>query len=211
MTDSRISRHFDTLAAGYDRYKHPLNFYFATLKHIIQNEITHADRARILDIGCGTGTILAAVNRRYVLGIDISSKMISQARKKYAHYSWLQFEMSDIEHKPVKKKFDYILCTDVIEHFTNQEIAIKNISASMSKKTTFILSMANPAWEPFLQFLEKVHLKMPEGPHLRISEQALFSLLTKYQLSVLRKNTYLPRIKRFEKCGLLSVYIITKF
>ena len=32
------------------------------------------------------------------------------------------------------------------------------------------MTMANPLWEPFLEMLEKMKLKMEEGPHFRISE-----------------------------------------
>lgn len=202
--------HFNTIAKDYDKFKSRNSLYYKTLKKAVKNEIT-ISKPTILDIGCATGSVLKFLNPEKGFGIDVSKKMISIAKKNSVTYKNLQFITFNIEKKPFKKAvYDYILFNDVIEHVQNQKMAVKNISLSMSKKTILILSMANPLWEPLLLVLEKLKLKMPEGPHNRISEKSLLTLLKDYKLEVISKKIYFPKLSIFSNLGLIYVYTIKK-
>lgn len=211
MDNSKVAKHFDLIASKYDDYKRRNNLYYKTLKNAIKSQIK-SKNPRILDIGCGTGEILHFLKPSYGLGVDISKEMVKQAKRKYANVKSLSFLFHDIEREPISGNFDYVLFNDVIEHISNKEKAIKNISKLMKKNTTLILSMANPLWEPLLIILENLHFKMPEGPHKRISEAELFSLLKKYRLSVVSKKIYFPHlnIPIVKNLGLIYLYIIRK-
>lgn len=205
------AKHFDTIASSYDSYKSPTNLYYTILKQAVKEHII-LPFPTILDVGCGTGNMLQFLRPKQGMGIDISSQMIKVAKRKYKNNHSLRFQVHNIEAKSIQKNFDYILFNDVIEHIARPDKAIKNLSQSMKLKTTLILSMANPFWEPILLFLEYVHLKMPEGPHVRISESTLLQLLRTYKLRVLSKKTYFPRINMplIKNWGLIYVYTIQK-
>ncbi|MBI2029734.1 class I SAM-dependent methyltransferase [Candidatus Gottesmanbacteria bacterium] len=203
-------RHFNYIANSYDDFKNRNKLYYKTLKNAVKKEVVRTN-STILDIGCATGSILYFLNAKKGVGIDISGEMIKIARKKYSHLRNLKFEVFNIEKKAYKKnKFDYILFNDVIEHVKNQEKTIKNIADSMSVKTILIFSMANPMWEPILMFLEKLRLKMPEGPHFRISENDLISLFKKNNLDIKSKKVYFPSLPFLSNFGLIYVYTIKK-
>src|SRR5262245_48009278 len=51
---------------------------------------------RVLEIGCGTGDLLAALKPRYGVGIDFSPAMIAEAK---ALYPALEFRAGDIEDR----------------------------------------------------------------------------------------------------------------
>jgi hypothetical protein len=51
--------------------------------------------------------------------------------------------------------------------------------------------MANPLWEPILLLLEKLKLKMPEGPHYRMPYRKLKRIMTASGLRVDRHDWYL--------------------
>lgn len=210
MKKSFVLVHFDNLAQSYDEYKSKNRLYYGTLKGAIENQIMRD--SKILDIGCGTGSILAHLKPKKGIGIDISQKMIRLAKQKYILVKSLAFHVHNIEKKPFKGNFDFILFNDVIEHIENQNQALKNIYLSMNKNTKLILSMANPLWEPLLIILEKLHLKMPEGPHLRITEKNLINLLNKNYLKIIFKKVYLPQINFpiIDNLGLIYVYTIKK-
>lgn len=211
MTSNQpVKGHFDRIANLYDSFKSRNRIYYSTLKHAIKNEV--GNNARIIDIGCGTGSVLNFLHPTNGVGTDLSPNMIKIANKKYKHNSHLIFTVHDIEKKPYKGSFDYILFTDVIEHVHNKNKAIKNLSKMMNTKTILILSMANPFWEPFLMAMETLKLKMPEGPHLRISEKTLLVFLNKYGLRVISKKTYMPHLSLplVKNAGLIFVYAIKK-
>jgi ubiquinone/menaquinone biosynthesis C-methylase UbiE len=76
--------------------------------------------ARVLDIGCGSGTFTRLLQLRgYRLsGIDISSKMIAMARQKSAN---IQFYEGDAENLPFENgAFDAVLLSGLVHHFPDQ-------------------------------------------------------------------------------------------
>lgn len=188
--NTAVIGHFDAIASSYDLFKKRSAQYYSTLKNAVKNVIINARSLTVLDIGCGTGDVLSTIHPKRGIGIDGSTQMILFAKQKYGANRSLSFSVHDIEKAPFPGMFDYILFTDVIEHLADKERAMKNISASMNKTTTLILTMANPFWEPLLMILEKLHLKMPEGPHQRISESDLLALLRKNSLTIMMKKTY---------------------
>lgn len=75
----------------------------------------------LLDIGCGPGDVLFDIvapklpeNKRKIVGIDVSQKMINCAREKYSDESFMEFKKldfsSDFEEcqKTLKQSFDNI-------------------------------------------------------------------------------------------------------
>lgn len=202
--------HFDSIAHKYDCYKSEYNFYYNELKNALKDHIPPGER--VLDVGCGTGNLLRFIVPRQGTGIDISDQMIKIAKLKYGRDERLKFYVHNIEKAPFKRQFNYILCADVIEHLSDVERAFTHIARTMNNDTQLILSMANPAWEPILTFLEKLHFKMPEGPHRRISEKELKIILKFCKLQIITKITYLPKLTllRLNNVGLIYVYRIHK-
>lgn len=210
MNKKQIISHFNHIANNYDYYKRSTNIYYKTLKQAIKQEVEeHAD---ILDVGCGTGIILEFLKPKRGLGIDFSETMIRIAKKKYIKNNNLQFKVFDITKKPIAGDFDYILLNDVIEHLSNPKPCLRNIERIMDRQSKLILTMANPSWEPILIMLEKLNLKMPEGPHKRISEKKLLYLLSINKLTVVNVKSYLPKLAMpiSHKIGLIYVYIVKK-
>lgn len=84
------------------------------------------DADSILDLGCGEGTRLSLlVSRGRGVGIDISSKAISLAKKKYPNFD---FRVGDLEKLPFENKsFDLVYSAFVFEHLDNPEKVIKEV------------------------------------------------------------------------------------
>jgi len=70
-------------------------------------------QARILDLACGTGTLAVELAKcgHVVHGIDISPKMISQARSKLTGLSSVSFDVQDMIRFNVEGRFDLVTCT----------------------------------------------------------------------------------------------------
>jgi ubiquinone/menaquinone biosynthesis C-methylase UbiE len=63
---------------------------------------------RLLDVGCGTGIHANLLNKHYqVEGLDIDSRMLAAARRKYPKIS---FQQGDMVNFNLKRKFDIIVC-----------------------------------------------------------------------------------------------------
>jgi len=78
----------------------------------------HPSTKSVLEIGCGTGSNLIILSKKYeVTGLDISRQMLKIAKKKIPSG---KFHLHDIRNFDLKKKFDVILCLyDTINHLTH--------------------------------------------------------------------------------------------
>ena len=159
---SEVSKHFDFIAKDYDFYKKRNWFYYQSLKKLLKTLIPSGKN--VLEIGCGTGDLLATLKPKVGKGMDISSNMIKIAHQKYPQ---LFFSIKI----PKGDSWDYIFMCDVIEHLENPQKTFLEISKVMNENTIFVCTMANPIWEPVLMIAEKLKLKMPEGKHYRHSSE----------------------------------------
>lgn len=84
--------------------------------------------------------------------------------------------------------YDFVILADVIEHIENLDAFLVHLSTLIDGKTKLIVSAANPFWEPVLLMGEKMRLKMPEGPHRRLSIGENEELFTKAGLEIRQKG-----------------------
>ena len=85
--------------------------------------------ASIAELGCGTGTMtgLLVEEGLDVMGLDISSDMLAEARKKYPDISFLEADMCDFK-LPEKKDVIVSIC-DSINYVLTTEDLVKTFSS----------------------------------------------------------------------------------
>lgn len=172
MQIAAVQQHFEVIAPNYDKWKKKAWYYHNQLKQLCRQFIPA--HKQVLELGCGTGDILAALEPRVGVGVDISQKMVRQARKKYPH---LKFYRQDLYRLRLRQKFDYIVLVDVIDHLPDIFLALQQIKRLCTPRTRVVITTINPVWEPVLDVAEKLELKMPEGPHNWVPYDDLHNLL----------------------------------
>jgi trans-aconitate methyltransferase len=85
---------------------------------------------RILDIGCGTGQLTAAIAETgaTVLGLDSSPEMIGQARQNYPR---LQFVLEDAAAMRFDAEFDAIFSNAALHWMLDAEAVVVNMSRAL--------------------------------------------------------------------------------
>jgi demethylmenaquinone methyltransferase/2-methoxy-6-polyprenyl-1,4-benzoquinol methylase len=97
---------------------------------------------KVLDIGCGTGIItgdLYRLSKNEVIGIDISSKMIDIARKKYKSNSNIKFECGDFL-KMNRPLFDCEIIFNAYPHFLDRNALKEALFNSLVSNGIFIFA-----------------------------------------------------------------------
>ena len=118
------------------------------LEFILNNFDKSIKKKDVLDIGCGGGLIseLLAKKNANVTGIDENIYNIKQARK-HAKMSSIKIDYKnqslDTFYKKNKKKYDLILCLEVLEHVNDVKKTLDKISELMKPGATLILSTIN--------------------------------------------------------------------
>ena len=155
-----VTEHFDRLAGEYDAWKEKASYYYDLLADIYREIIPEG--SSVLEIGCGTGTLLAKVRPALGVGVDISPKMIAIAASRYPE---LRFLVADASALRLSETFDYVMIPDVIEHLADIPGTFGAVRGVCHPGTRVVLTCVNPLWAPVLHLAEHLKLKMPEGDH----------------------------------------------
>ncbi|MCH8149415.1 MAG: class I SAM-dependent methyltransferase, partial [Planctomycetes bacterium] len=63
--------------------------------------------SRVLEIGCGTGDLLAALRPACGVGVDLSERLVNMARTRHKSYRFVCMPGEDIHQ--LNDKFDYVV------------------------------------------------------------------------------------------------------
>jgi SAM-dependent methyltransferase len=78
---SRRRAHGDAVAAQRRRWIRRASYYHADLVRYLRSIVPPG--SRVLDVGCGTGAVLASLEPSRGLGIDLSPEMVRVARAEH--------------------------------------------------------------------------------------------------------------------------------
>jgi ubiquinone/menaquinone biosynthesis C-methylase UbiE len=130
--------HFERWALSYDRsWLNELVFFpsvRACQEQIGRWQFRRGDRPfRMLDVGCGTGSLLALVARdtraQLLVGVDYAEAMVRNAAHKFARSEYaakLHAVRGDAEHLPFPDGvFDVVTCCNSFHHYPHQAEAIR--------------------------------------------------------------------------------------
>ena len=139
----------------------------------------------ILDAGCGIGLYsLTLAKRGYkVHGIDADEEKINSA-KKLAYslnidIDTVSFDTSDICQLPIKDEtYDRIICSDVIEHIKDDDMAVSELARVLKKRGILVLS--TPSVMPLSKKMEDLFGHARQG----YTKDQLLSLLERNDLKV---------------------------
>jgi len=87
----------------------------------------------MLDIGCGKCELALMLYKKYgpgldYTGVDLSPEVIRENKTRFTR---AEFSAMNIEKERLKKKFDLIVCSEVLEHLDDRSAAFRNIVSMM--------------------------------------------------------------------------------
>jgi len=119
--------------------------------------------ASVLELGCGTGRLLAELNPARGVGIDFSEKMIQIAKENHPEF---HFECGDAEDPAVlsrlKGPFDFIVLNDTIGWLDDCQTTLANLHALCHRDTRIVVVYYSKIWEPTLKLAEALRMRMPQ-------------------------------------------------
>ncbi len=118
---------------------------------------------KVLELGCGTGKLLAALKPSQGVGLDLSEKMVEVARRSYPG---LDFRVGDAEDTKVIEQldgpFDVIVLSDLIGFLEDCETTLANLHRLCTRDTRLVIAYYSNLWEPLLRLAEAFGGKMPQ-------------------------------------------------
>lgn len=101
---------------------------------------------KAIDVGCGTGHFLRELKKRHpeinIVGTDFSKESISVSKQINETG---EFFLMDIFNIPSEQlgKYDYVICSEVLEHLLYPEKALQNIIKLANENAAIILTVPN--------------------------------------------------------------------
>ena len=155
----KIQDHFDAIAPR-KRYWRDKNPYYYEDQAAFFRFLTLPGK-RVLELGSGTGELLAALEPEYGVGIDLSAGMVELARKAFPKLQFRQGDAEDPTTWDIEGTFDYIVMADVVGHLEDVQRSFENLHGFCTPSTKIIISYYNFLWEPILRTAERLGLKTP--------------------------------------------------
>lgn len=155
----QIVRHFDSLAETRDNWIEVNKGYYADDYRYMQFLVPQS--MRVLDLGCGTGRLLASLRPSRGVGVDISPRMIERAQSQHPG---LEFLVADIESvndlEEIEGPFDYIILSDTIGCLEDCQTTLRQLHRFCTPETRIVVCYYSRLWEPLLGIAERWGLKM---------------------------------------------------
>ena len=115
---------------------------------------------RVLELGCGRGDLLAALQPSYGVGVDFGTRTIARANELHPD---LHFVLGDVEDPAtlasIEGPFDYIVIADTIGMFEDIDGTLRLVHHLCAPSTRIIISYYSHLWEPILKLAEALRLR----------------------------------------------------
>jgi len=188
-----IRKRFDALAQNRQRWIERNQYYYRDQETYFRFLIPKG--RSVLELGCGTGGLLNALEPKRGVGIDFSSGMLRIAKKRYPH---LEFHTADIESlEGWSETFDVVILADVVGHLMDIEETFRRLHIFCQPDSRLIVSYYNFLWEPILKMGEFLGLKMPQYHQNWLSSYDICNLLSLAHFQIVKTDFRLLVPKKF--------------
>lgn len=130
----------------------------------------------VLEWGCGKGDLLASLRPARGLGIDLSSKMVAQAKARHTGPG-LEFRQGDIFAEIIPEPFDHIILDYLLGYVDDIQECLQRLLKSAHPRTRLHITSLNSAWLPGLRLGEKMGWATKQPPSNWLSMQDIVNLL----------------------------------
>jgi SAM-dependent methyltransferase len=175
----------------------------------------------VLEIGCGTGDLLASLEPAYGVGLDLSGEMIKIAQRKYPH---IHFVEGDILETPIDGQFDFVILSDVVNDLWDVQKAFEILQENLLPHGRIIINYYSHLWEFPLSIAKISGMATPLLYQNWLTNEDIQNLLHLENMEVVRTwreilfplpipglsqffNKFLVKISPFQHLGLVNFLI----
>ena len=163
-----VQQHYRSLAPGYaNRANKVCNHFYELLA-----SRWLGGAPRILEIGPGGHSVLHGAPAPFRTACDLSGPMLCSGEVCPNPV------IGDAQELPYAgSQFDAVVCVNLLEHVPAPERAVREVARVLRHGGRFLAVTPAGDAETMLNLLERLHLKLPEGPHRFLTLTALEDLI----------------------------------
>jgi len=166
------------LAGFYDRThstKQPArpHYYYRRIQRRLAGIVQ--PHARVLDIGCGDGTLLASLRPSHGVGIDLNRKTVQTAERRHSGLTFMHMRGEDVHR--LGEKFDYVVLCQALGEIYDLSALFRSVQGVCHARTRLVIVHWSRLWQPALKIAEWAGLKSPSPDQNWIPADELRHLL----------------------------------
>ncbi|HPO13039.1 MAG TPA: class I SAM-dependent methyltransferase [Candidatus Hydrogenedentes bacterium] len=153
-----LRAHYDALAGSYDGEANQAckRAYAELIRRVLGNA------KRVLEIGAGTGKLLSDLDAPFKVATDFSPQMmVARKEECLVHRATANAEQLPFQDST----FDFVLNVNLLEHVSSPPQVVSEAARVLTPGGRFLAITPNGDLAWLLELLERLHLKLPEGPH----------------------------------------------
>lgn len=147
-------QHWDKIAIKRDTWQGMGHWYHQRLTEIYKFLVS--PNQRVLEIGCGTGNLIAQLKPAHGVGIDFSVEMIARAKQRNPEIEYHQLDVHDLSN--LEGEFDVIIFSDTINDLWDVQRALEQVKKFCKPNTRLILNFYSHLWQIPLKIAQSLNL-----------------------------------------------------
>jgi SAM-dependent methyltransferase len=187
-----VRRFYEEHHAGIEASRRRHRYFYGYLTRILRVRVPEA--MRVLDLGCGSGDLLAALKPAYGVGIDASRAAIRAARERHGSER-LRFVEGDAADPAVLAQtagpFDCILLVNVVTHLSDVQATLEALHAVAHPRTRLLIYSYSRLWQPLLRLAEMLGMKYRQPPEAWLPPEEIKNMLSLADFEVVRDDAHL--------------------
>jgi ubiquinone/menaquinone biosynthesis C-methylase UbiE len=173
--------HWDNVARKKDNWTSRGAYYHKRLNQIYQFLV--APGQRVLEIGCGTGDLLASLRPALGVGIDFSREMVERGAKRHPELHFIQCDAQQIS---LSQEFDIIILSDLVNDLWDVQTVFNEIGRLATPRTRIIINTYSSLWELPLALAQRLDLATPVLGQNWLTVEDISGLLSLADFEVIR-------------------------
>jgi len=204
-----LERFFDAFSADDSRWRRRNRTYHRLIEQIMRAVVP--DGRSVLEIGSGSGDLLAALTPARGVGIDVSGRMVENARRRHPG---LEFHQAAGEEFESDGTFDTIVLSDVVPYVYDLVGLLQRVHALSDRRTRVVIHSYSPLWRPILGLGERLGLKPRKPIRNWVSPDDVRNVLELAGFEVVASSTrillpkYVPGLTWFLNCFVANLWIV---
>ncbi|MBW1742318.1 MAG: glycosyltransferase [Deltaproteobacteria bacterium] len=120
-------------------------YYHRCLQRIYQRIVPR--HQRVLEVGCGQGGLLAALEPADGTGVDLCEEMIKRGSDRFPQLRFIHSDAQDLE---LEETFDFIIMSDLVNELWDVQEVLGKLRRFCDPHTRIILNSYSRVWQPVL-------------------------------------------------------------
>ena len=135
-------RYWDEFAETLDQWQRVRGYYQKRVAEVYRSLIP--PKMRVLELGCGQGDLLAALEPSRGVGIDLSGKMLEGARARHPDFEFIH---GDVQDALPTEKFEFIILSDLVNDVRDVQRVFELVSQCSLPSTRIVMNAYSRLWQ----------------------------------------------------------------